>query len=104
MSLAHCHSIYTALNAHSEFQNEVKAKRHKLDSAKGLMEQVSAAAKPAFRHLRLGALDWADTANTAMFPQLPSKLQALYFQIATATGFSSVDAQVRSFEPEMRFT
>lgn len=77
------------------FQNENKAKRQKLDSAKSQIEQVAAAAKPAFRNLRLGALDSADTANTAMFPQLPAKLQALYFQIASATAIASVDAQVR---------
>lgn len=75
-------------------QNENKAKRQKLDSAKSLVEQVAAAAKPAFRTLRLGALDSADTANTAMFPQLPAKLQALYFQIASATASAAVDAQV----------
>ena len=75
-------------------QNENKAKRQKLDSAKSHMEQVAAAAKPAFRNLRLGALDSADTSNTAMFPQLPAKLQALYFQMASATAVASVDAQV----------
>lgn len=75
-------------------QNENKAKRQKLDSAKSHMEQVAAAAKPAFRNLRLGALDAADSSNTALFPQLPAKLQALYFQIAAATTIASVDAQV----------
>lgn len=75
-------------------QNENKAKRQKLDSAKWHIEQVAAAAKPAFRNLRLGALDSGDTSNTAIFPQLPAKLQALYFQIASATTISYVDAQV----------
>jgi hypothetical protein len=84
------------------FQNENKAKRQKLDSAKSLIEQVAAAAKPAFRSLRLGALSAADTANTTLFPQLPTKLQALYFQIAYATAISSVDAQVCRRMPEMQ--
>jgi hypothetical protein len=72
-------------------------KRQRLDSAKALIDQVATAAKPAFRTLRLGALDSVDTANTAMFPQLPSKLQALYFQLASATAIASVDAQVMFF-------
>ena len=70
------------------------SKRHKLSQAASHVIGVVSSCRPAFRHLNMSALQSCDLGSVSQFPQLPAKLQALYYHFASASVLASVSAQV----------
>lgn len=74
------------------------SKRQKLAQAATHVSGVVSSCRPVFRHLNLSPLQSCDAYSMSHLPQLPGKLQALYYQLASATTLVTLPAQVSSLQ------
>lgn len=75
-------------------QEANQVKKQKLSQAAAHVNEVISTCRPVFRHLSLSALQACDWSSMAQLPHLPAKLQALYYQVASASVLETVPAQV----------